>query len=180
MTTLAPSADTVPIQGYDRLDFRPLVSELRQRSQEELTQIDVYEREHQERSPVLEKLRYLRGPEPLEHYDALDVDEILAAAADADRRRLGNVRSYETRMRERPEVLDGVHGLMRKDRPARKGQETEETADETRSRYAGNKAKDGAMIVFVFGLIGLAGVLMVIAVFLFVCVLISTVAPTAL
>src|SRR4051794_40111439 len=183
MTHLAEPADTVPIQGYDRLAFRSLVTELRQRSQDELTQIDAYERAHQERGPVLEKLRYLRGPEPLEHYDALQIDELLAAAADADRRQLGDVRSYETRMRERREVLDGVDGLMRKDRPARKGEEAEAAEEESggsRSRYAGEKTKDAAITVLIFGLIGLAAVLMVIAVFILVCVIITTVAPTAL
>jgi hypothetical protein len=53
---------------------------------------------------VLNRLRWLRGSEPLSGYDALDSDAIVRAVADADAATVKAVRSYERHHRDRPEV----------------------------------------------------------------------------
>ena len=54
---------------------------------------------------MLDRLRWLRGNEPLPGYDALDSDEIVRALAVADAATVQAVRSYERHHRNRREVL---------------------------------------------------------------------------
>ncbi len=105
-----------PVAGYDRLDARQLVASLSDRSQVELAEIDGYERSHQGRDVVLDKLRWLRGKEPLSGYDALGVDEILTTLQKADLKTIKRVRGYERKFGARREVLDEVVRLNHKRR----------------------------------------------------------------
>jgi hypothetical protein len=71
---------------------------------------------------VLDKLRYLRGAEPFPGYDALEVEEILAALQEADLATLKRVRGYERKFANRPRILadvSRVHGERRAAEPAR-------------------------------------------------------------
>ena len=77
-------------------------------SQVELEAVDGYERSHKDREPVLDKLRYMRGREPLPGYDALDVEEILGALEKADLATIKRVRAYERKFANRPAVLEEV------------------------------------------------------------------------
>jgi hypothetical protein len=97
-----------PFAGYDRLDKRQVMDELSDHSQIELEAAESYERSHKDREPVLNKLRYMRGREPLPGYDALDVDEIVAALGEADLATIKKVRAYERKFANRPEVLEEV------------------------------------------------------------------------
>jgi hypothetical protein len=106
-----PPADSMAIDGYDRLAVRKIIPRLPQLSQEQLTAVESYEREHRQRAVVLEKLRYLRGDEPLPGYDALSPDEISVALRDADLASLDRVRFYERRLRERESVLVEIERL---------------------------------------------------------------------
>jgi hypothetical protein len=99
---------TLPIDGYDRLGARQVVRELPGCSQEGLAAIESHERAHKERPPVLDKLRYLRGSEPLAGYDALDSDGVSSALEDADLDTAKRVREYERKFRRRPSVLEAV------------------------------------------------------------------------
>lgn len=111
----APDEPTgAPFSGYDRMDSRKLMAQLNGFSQDELTAIESYEREHQNRIEVLHKLRYMRGAEPLEGYDALSPDQIAAALADADLPTIKKVRDYERKFANRKEVVDLVAELHTK------------------------------------------------------------------
>ena len=59
-------------------------------------------------SRVLDKLRYMRGREPLPGYDALSVEEIVAALEEADLATIKRVRGYERKFANRSEVLEEV------------------------------------------------------------------------
>ena len=61
-----------------------------------------------DREPVLDKLRWMRGSEPLPGYDALSVEEIVSALTTADSATIKKVRGYERKFANRPEVLDEV------------------------------------------------------------------------
>ena len=117
-----PAGDVeLPFAGYDRLDDRQVVHGLSDHSQIELEAIESYELSHQNREPVLDKLRWMRGREPLPGYDALDVEAIVTALGDADLATIKKVRAYERKFANRPAVLDEVvrvHHRSLADRPA--------------------------------------------------------------
>ena len=117
----AGDGDALPFAGYDRLDHRQIVKRLCDHSQSELAAVEGYERSHKERKPVLDKLRYMRGRQPLLGYDALSVEEIVAALKEADLATIQKVRGYERKFANRPVVLDEVvrlHRQRRADQPA--------------------------------------------------------------
>ena len=98
----------LPFAGYDRLDDKRVVEGLSDHSQVELEAVEGYERSHQDRERVLDKLRFMRQPEPLPGYDALGVEEILAALKDADLATIKKIRGYERKFAGRSAVLEEV------------------------------------------------------------------------
>ncbi len=113
----SPSDDgRLPIPGYDRISDKNLLAELSKHSQVELTAIEAYERSHKNRHPVFDKLRYLRGQEPLHGYDDLSVKEILAGLEGADTETLQRTRTYERKFQRRPDVLEQVGTALREHR----------------------------------------------------------------
>jgi hypothetical protein len=118
---MTAQGDAPPFPGYERLDRRGAVESLREHTQVELEAVEVYERSHKSRGPVLDKLRYMRGSEPFPGYDALGTEEIVAALTAADLTTLKKVRAYERKFANRPLVLEEVvRDLHRRqaDRPA--------------------------------------------------------------
>ncbi len=97
-----------PFAGYDHLDDRQVIDRLSDHSQIELEEVESYERGHKNRKPVLQKLHYMRGREPLPGYDALSVEEIVAALEEADLATINKVRGYERKFANRPEVLEAA------------------------------------------------------------------------
>jgi hypothetical protein len=94
----------LPIARYDQLDGKQLIPQLSQLSQLELAAVETHERSHRNRPVVLDRLRWLRGSEPLPGYDALDSDGIIGALPAADAATVKAVRSYERHHRDRREV----------------------------------------------------------------------------
>jgi hypothetical protein len=103
----------LPFAGYDRLDATQIAKVLSEHSQIELEAVESYERSHRGREVVLNKLRYMREREPFPVYDALSVEEILAALEEADRETIGRVRGYERKFANRPRVLEAVARVHR-------------------------------------------------------------------
>ena len=100
-----------PVAGYDKLKTREVVASLRGCSQVELTRIDGYEQSHLNRVSVFNKLRWLRGNEPMSGYDALSIEQTVAAIQKADLATLKRVRGYERKFRGSPDVLKAVDAL---------------------------------------------------------------------
>lgn len=97
---------TVPIPGYDQLDDKEVSDRLAQLSQVELAAVEAYERAHENRPAVLNKLRYMRTSEPVPDYDTLTPEQIAEALAGADAQTVKAVRDYERKFRHRRSVLD--------------------------------------------------------------------------
>jgi len=97
---------TVPIPGYDQLDAKEVSDRLAQLSQVELAAVEAYERAHENRPAVLNKLRYMRTSEPVPDYDTLTTDQIAEALAGSDAQTVKAVRDYERKFRHRRSVLD--------------------------------------------------------------------------
>ena len=75
-------------------------------------------------------LRYMRGSEPLPGYDALSVEEIVAALEEADLATIKKVRGYERKFANRPDVLEEVVRVHHR----RSGKPTREPARPLTSR----------------------------------------------
>lgn len=104
------SEDELPIADYDSKNAPEITSELTGLSQIDLGKVDAYERRHQNRSTVLQKIDSLRGDEPWPGYDELTVEEIRTAlgadgdhVADADK-----VHDYERRHKDRSGVIEAT------------------------------------------------------------------------
>lgn len=96
----------LPFPGYDSLDGKEIGDRLRGLSQAELAAVESYERSHQNRSRVLDKLRYMHSDEPLEGYDELTTEQINETLAGADAQTVKAVRDYERKFANRRQVMD--------------------------------------------------------------------------
>ena len=106
------------VDRYATLGEHDAVTELGQLNQVELTAVESYERSHRDRAAVHNKLRYLRQPEPLSGYDALDTADVIAALASMDTATLKTVREYERKMQNRATVLKELaHALHQSTMP---------------------------------------------------------------
>ena len=99
------SESDLAIAGYDKLTAEEIVSKLSELSQIDLAKVDSYERKHQNRTTVLERITTLRGDEPWPGYDELTVSELQTALGKADDDRIKAVRTYERAHKARAGVL---------------------------------------------------------------------------
>ena len=102
----------LPIARYDHFDGKEVAGRLPPLSQVELAAVEAYERSHRDRPVVLNRLRWLRGNEPLPGYDALDSDQVVRALADADAATVKAVRSYERHHRDRRDVRAAIARIL--------------------------------------------------------------------
>src|SRR5215204_538325 len=105
------SQPDLAIAGYDKLTAEEIVAKLSELSQIDLAKVDSYERRHQNRSTILDRVSSLRGDEPWPGYDELTAAEVQTALGEADDDRVKAIRSYErahkARAGEIEEPLDG-------------------------------------------------------------------------
>ena len=129
--------DQLPIARYDGLNAKQVVPPLTQLSQTDLGVVEEHERSHQGRSAVLNKLRWLRGPEPFEGYDALDTQAIVQTLSGANAETLRVVRDYERHHQARYEVIAEVARVLPNASPSA-GEERarEEKAERLREGHA--------------------------------------------
>jgi hypothetical protein len=174
--TAAAAELAPPITDYDKLAEHDLIRALREHSQADLDRIDGYERAHRAREPVLAKLRYLRGPQPLAGYDDMDADAVLAALPEAELPTLHAVRSYEGKFRRRTEVLEGVARLREGRAPGRDRAEEQSAAPPS---SGGGRIRALGTTVGVTALIVVAVALALASLFVGFFVVLSVVAPNA-
>ena len=129
--------DAVPISGYDQLDGKQVSERLSQLSQVELATVETYERAHEDRPVVLDKLRYMQGTEPVPGYDALTTEQIAEVLAGADAETVKAVRDYERKFQHRKAVMDeAARALPSSPASAREKRTREEKAALLREGYA--------------------------------------------
>jgi uncharacterized protein (DUF433 family) len=104
--TSSSAEPPLPIARYDQLNAKQIRDQLSQLSQVELAAVETYERAHESRPVVLDKLRYMHGSQPLPDYDALTTEQIATALAGADAETVRAVRDYERKFQHRQSVLD--------------------------------------------------------------------------
>ena len=99
------SQSDLAIAGYDKLTAEQIVAKLSELSQIDLAKVDSYERKHENRTTVLERVSTLRGDEPWAGYDELTVSELQTALGKADDDRVKKARTYERAHKARAGVL---------------------------------------------------------------------------
>jgi ferritin-like metal-binding protein YciE len=99
------SESDLAIAGYGKLTAEEIVAKLSGLSQVDLAKVDSYERKHDNRTTVLDRVRTLRGDEPWPGYDELTVSELETALGKADDDRMKAVREYERAHKARAGVL---------------------------------------------------------------------------
>ena len=99
---------SLPIADYEALDEKSVIARFRDLSQVELAEIEAYERAHRSRRVVLNKLRYMRTPEPVAGYDALEPAEIVRLLERADSAGIRAIRDYEGKFRARRQVMNAA------------------------------------------------------------------------
>jgi ferritin-like metal-binding protein YciE len=99
------SEEDLPITGYGDLTADEIVAKLGDLSQIDLAKVDAFERKHDNRTTVLDKIDTLQGDEPWPGYDELTVAEITALLRDADAETVDTVRSYERAHKNRSSVM---------------------------------------------------------------------------
>lgn len=100
-----------PFAGYAKLKGKEVAAALSSHSQVELAEVNSYERSHENRPEVVNKLRWMRQDEPVPGYDAMSIDEVATALDKADLSTLKRVRGYERKFADRRAVLDEVARL---------------------------------------------------------------------
>ncbi|MBV9196247.1 MAG: hypothetical protein JO168_19090 [Solirubrobacterales bacterium] len=120
--TRSPSTSKADGQGparwrreeYDGSTAAEIVARLPQLSQNELDEVESYEKAHQSRQTVLQKVASLRGPEPLPGYDELNVPEIQRRLAEGGVDLAARVRDYERPRKARDGVLHAADAQLSK------------------------------------------------------------------
>jgi ferritin-like metal-binding protein YciE len=102
------SEGDLAIARYDSLTAEEITNRLPGLSQIDLAKVDSYERRHQNRTTVLDRVSSLRGDEPWPGYDELNVSEVQAALSEADDDRARQVRTYERAHQNRAGVLNAA------------------------------------------------------------------------
>jgi hypothetical protein len=102
------SQDDLAIARYDDLTVEEIIIRLPELSQVDLGKVDSYERRHDNRSTVRDRIASLRGDEPWPGYDEQTVADIRAAIGGADDERAKQVRAYERAHKNRAGVLEAT------------------------------------------------------------------------
>jgi hypothetical protein len=98
----------LPISDYDKHSARDVASKLNGLSQRELRTIDVYERKHENRATITDKIAKLIGDEPWSGYDEQRADAIKKAVVDLDAQRAKTVLDYERAHKDRVGVVEAA------------------------------------------------------------------------
>jgi hypothetical protein len=114
--TALAEGDQSLVDRFARLGERDAVQELVKFNQAELAVIEDFERSHRARKSVLDKLYYLRQPEPLPDYDSLEPAAISSALEGAPVETVKAVRDYERKHQNRTTVNKEVLGTMSESR----------------------------------------------------------------
>ena len=97
----------LPIPGYDQLEAKQISDQLARSARRSSWPRSRPMSARTRTGPgVLDKLRYMRGSEPLPGYDALTTEQIATELAGADARTVRAVRDYERKFQHRRSVLD--------------------------------------------------------------------------
>lgn len=108
ITGVVATEQDLPITDYDRQTADDVAARLKGFSQRELRMVDAYERKHENRSTITDKIAKLTGDEPWSGFDELSVDAITTALRDASTETAHAVRAYEREHKDRAGVIEAA------------------------------------------------------------------------
>jgi uncharacterized protein (UPF0335 family) len=108
ITGAVATEQDLPIADYDKQTADEIVTRLKGFSQRELRLVDAYERKHENRATIADKIAKLTGEEPWSGYDEQSVDAITTALRDADEDTARSVRAYEHARKDRAGVVQAA------------------------------------------------------------------------
>jgi uncharacterized protein (UPF0335 family) len=106
ITGAMASEKDLPITDYDAQTAADITAKLKGLSQRELRMIDAYERKHENRATITDKIAKLTGDEPWSGYDEQSVETIATALRETDQDTAQSVRAYEREHKARSGVLE--------------------------------------------------------------------------
>jgi uncharacterized protein (UPF0335 family) len=98
----------LPIKDYGKQTAADITAKLKGLRQRELRMVDAYERKHENRATIIDKIAKLTGDEPWSGFDEQSADAIITALRDADEDTAKSVRAYERDHKARAGVLDAT------------------------------------------------------------------------
>ena len=108
VTGVLATEQDLPIKHYDKQSAEEIAGKLKGFSQRDLRTIDAYERKHDNRATITDKVAKLTGDEPWSGYDELSVEAITKAVHDGDEEHAKQVRAYERDHKGRSGVLEAA------------------------------------------------------------------------
>ena len=106
VTGALATEEDLPITSYDKQSADDIASRLNGFSQRQLRMIDAYERKHENRATITDKIAKLTRDEPWSGYDEQSVEAITTALNDADAETAQKVKTYERDHTGRAGVID--------------------------------------------------------------------------
>jgi uncharacterized protein (UPF0335 family) len=108
VTGILADEQDLPIKDYDKQTATDITAKLKGFSQRELRMIDAYERKHENRATITDKIAKLSGEEPWPGYDEQSVEAIAKALRMGDHETARAVRSYERSRKNRAGVIEAA------------------------------------------------------------------------
>jgi len=108
ITGVLASEQDLPIKDYDKQTAAEITAKLKGLSQRELRMVGAYERKHENRATIIDKIAKLTEVEPWSGYDEQTADAIATAVREADKDTAQSVRSYERDRKARVGVLEAA------------------------------------------------------------------------
>ncbi len=108
ITGALATEEDLPIKDYDKQSAEDIAGKLPGFSQRELRMIDAYERKHDNRTTITDRVSKLTGDEPWSGYDELGVDAVARAVSEGDVEISKKVRSYERDHKGRSGVIEAA------------------------------------------------------------------------
>ena len=108
VTGVVATEQDLPIKDYDKQTAGDVAGKLNAFSQRELRMIDAYERKHENRATITDKIAKLTGDEPWSGYDELSADAVTKGVREGDVDAAKKVRSYERDHKARSGVIEAA------------------------------------------------------------------------
>jgi SpoVK/Ycf46/Vps4 family AAA+-type ATPase len=108
ITGVLASEQDLPIKDYDKQTAADITAKLKGLSQRDLRTVGAYERKHENRATIIDKIAKLTGVEPWSGYDEQTADAITTALREAEKDTAQSVRSYERDRKARVGVLEAA------------------------------------------------------------------------
>jgi hypothetical protein len=106
-----PTAEQLPIEGYEELTAQQIVARIPRLTQDELDRVRAYERENRNRATILQAIEPRMGELPIQGYDNMTAAEIVRRLGDLSKAELQLVRDYEARTKSRSTIQERIESL---------------------------------------------------------------------